>query len=747
MTAPRTSRRARSLAPPLLALAALSLAACGVTGGRGGDLQRGGASPLIYPDTARVEHVDDYQGEQVPDPYRWLEDPDAPETRAWVETQNELTFGYLDTIPERETIRERLEALWNYERYGMPEVHGERVFFVRNDGLQDQSVLYVADGLEGEPRVLIDPNTFSEDGTVSLAGWVPTDDGSRVAYALADGGSDWRTYHVRDVTTGEDLPDVVPWVKFSGASWDAEDKGFFYTRYEPPENTEDSSRLSDRSRGPQVRYHALGTDAAEDVVIYERPDQPDWLLGGRVTDDGRWLVLTASSGSTHGNMVMLRPLGEGVPAASGTVRDIVSEFGARYSYVGNDGSVFYFRTDDGAPNGQLVAIDMAQQPFFPRHTVIAESDAALRQVTMVGSGDETRFVGVYLQDAASRVELFHVDGAAPARPAGQVELPGLGTASGFGRQGDLSTTFYSYQSYTTPPRIDRLDVTTGTSELFRAPDVAFDPERFETTRVFYTSKDGTRVPMFITHKQGLELDGGNPTLLYGYGGFNIPQVPRFSVKSLVWMELGGVYAAACLRGGGEYGEGWHEAGTRTRKQNVFDDCIAAAEWLVQRGYTSPDKLALHGRSNGGLLVGAVVNQRPDLFGAALPAVGVMDMLRFDEFTIGWAWVRDYGSPDVAEEFAALRAYSPYHNIRGGTDYPAVMVTTADHDDRVVPAHSYKYTAALQRAQAGDDPILIRIETRAGHGAGKPTSMKIDEAADMWSFLAHELEMEIDAPRP
>ena len=689
-------------------------------------------SAFAYPASRKGDTVDTYHGAQVADPYRWLEELDSDETRTWVDAQNKLTFDFLGKIGARDKIRARLTELWNYERYGVPSKEGGKYFYSRNDGLQNQSVLYVADSLAAEPRVLLDPNTLSQDGTVALSGMAVSRDGKHMAYGLASAGSDWQEFRVRDIKTGKDLPDLVQWVKFSGPSWTADGKGFFYSRYDAPKEGE---ALKGKNEFQKLYYHKLGTTQADDVLVYERKDQPKWGFGGEVSDDGRWLVIRVWEGSADKNAIFVQDLKPGVGKVP--VQELLSKFDAEYNFVGNTGSTLYFQTTKDAARGKLVAIDVAKKEASDPatwKTIIPEAPETLRGVSHVGG----RLVASYLKDARSQVKVYSLAGKLER----ELELPGLGTAGGFGGRAKDTETFYAFTSYTWPTTVFRYDLKTGKSEVFRQPKVAFDPTKYETTQVFYTSKDGTKVPMFLTHKKGLERTGQNPTYLYGYGGFNVPLTPGFSVPDLMWLELGGVLAVANLRGGGEYGEAWHEAGTKLHKQNVFDDFIAAAEYLVAEKITSPAKLAIGGRSNGGLLVGAAMTQRPDLFGVALPGVGVMDMLRFHKFTIGWAWVADYGSSDDAEQFKALRAYSPLHNLRPGTKYPATMVYTADHDDRVVPGHSYKFAAALQAAQAGDKPTLIRIDVRAGHGAGKPTSKQIDEWTDLWGFVVQNLGMTV-----
>ncbi|MEE8155085.1 MAG: prolyl oligopeptidase family serine peptidase [Phycisphaerales bacterium] len=681
-----------------------------------------------YPATKRVDHYDNYHGEQVHDPYRWLED-DARESEAvaeWVEAQNKVTFGYLESIPQRAAIKQRLTTLWNYERYSAPFKAGGRYYFTKNDGLQNQSVVYRMETLDDEPSVLFDPNTWSADGTVALGGMAFSDDGKYVAYAIAEGGSDWRTWHVRHIASGEDLSDELKWVKFASPAWTNDGRGFFYSRYNEPR---DGAAFQDVNELQKLYYHRVGTPQSDDVLVYQRPQEPKWGFGPQVTEDGRYLVVTIWKGTGDKYRVMYKDLNE----PYGMLIDLIDTFEAEYTFLGNDGSVFYFRTDLDASRRRVIAIDIRKPAQANWREIIAESDDTLTAVSLVGN----LFVASYLQDAKSAVRVFDMNGD----HLRDVQLPGIGSAGGFGGKRSETETFYSFSSFATPPSIYHYDLLTGESTLLNRAQVDMDPNAYVTQQVFYFSKDGTRVPMFITHKKGIKLDGSNPTLLYAYGGFNIPITPRFSITRLAWMEMGGVYAVANLRGGGEYGEEWHQAGAKLNKQNVFDDFIAAAEWLIDNDYTNREKLAIQGGSNGGLLIGACMTQRPELFGACLPAVGVMDMLRFDKFTIGWAWVDDYGSSDDPEQFKALRAYSPYHNLTPSTVYPPTLITTADFDDRVVPGHSFKFAAALQYAQAGDAPVLIRIETRAGHGGGKPTTKRIEEAADLWAFLVKSLDME------
>jgi prolyl oligopeptidase len=684
---------------------------------------------LKYPTTKRVDQTDDYHGTKVADPYRWLETDvrNSKEVADWVAAQNRVTFGYLHAIPEREGIKRRLTDLWNYEKYSAPHKVANRYYvFSKNDGLQNQFVLYVQDSLDAKPRVLLDPNKWSKDGTVALAGAAFSDDGKYLAYGVSEAGSDWTVWRTLNVDTGKPLDDEVKWIKYTGASWTVDGRGFFYSRFPEPTKGEKFQSLT---LNQQLYYHRLGTPQSEDVLVYRRPDQPKWGVTGSVTDDGRYLVISLGDGTTsRKNRVLYKDLTEpyGLPV------ELIDDFESVNSFIDNDGPLFYFKTDRGAPRGQVVAIDTRK----PQHwkEIIPQSEATLQGVNLVGN----LLVANYLKDARTQIKMFTADG----RPVRELELPGLGTAGGFaGRRSDTET-FYDFTSFTMPTRIYRYDLITGKSELFRDARVKFSPDDYEVKQVFYNSADGTKVPMFISHKKGVTLDGNNPTLLYGYGGFNISQKPAFSISRLAWMEMGGVFALANIRGGGEYGRDWHRAATKLNRPKAYEDFIAAAEWLIDNKYTRPDKLAIQGRSNGGLLVGAVMCKRPDLFGAALPAVGVMDMLRFHKFTAGRAWTDDYGSSDNPDEFKVLMSYSPYHNLKPGARYPATLVTTADTDDRVVPSHSFKFAARLQETHKGAPPVLIRIETRAGHGAGRPTIMEIEEVADLWAFLVRNLKMNV-----
>ena len=682
--------------------------------------------PLAYPKARKADQVDRYHGIDVPDPYRWLEIPDSEETRSWIQAQNSLTFRYLGKISRRAPIRRKLERLWNYERYSVPHKEGGRYFYRKNDGLQNQSVLYTVASLTGKPRVLLDPNRLSDQGTIALANYSISPDGSFMAYGLSTSGSDWVEWKIREVSTGKDLKEKLRWIKFSGASWDRDNRGFYYSRYDEPKGTPGPA---DTHYHHKLYYHRVGTPQSEDVLVYERPDQKEWGFSSRVTEDGKYLVIHVWKGTDRRNRVYIRSLED----AASEVVPLLDDFDASYRFIGNEGPLFWFSTDLAAPRGRVIAVDIRRPGRSNWREVIPESAETLEQVSLVNH----RFIAAYLKDAYSLVRLFGLDG----NSAGTIELPGLGTVTGFDGKKEDSETFFGFAGFTTPLTIFHQDLESGERRLFREPSVDFDARVYETRQVFYRSRDGTRIPMFLTHRKDLSRKRTHPTYLYGYGGFNISLTPYFSVSNLVWLELGGVLAIPNLRGGGEYGEAWHRAGTKENKQNVFDDFIAAAEWLIRHEYTRPSQLAIGGRSNGGLLVGAVMTQRPELFGAALPAVGVLDMLRFQKFTIGWAWVSDYGSSEDPQQFKALLAYSPLHNLRQGTRYPPTLITTADHDDRVVPAHSYKFAAALQDAQSGDAPVLIRIETQAGHGAGKPTSKVIEEVADQWGFLVHTLKMD------
>ncbi|MEX2316638.1 MAG: prolyl oligopeptidase family serine peptidase, partial [Pirellulales bacterium] len=630
-----------------------------------------------YPLAPKADLVEDYHGTQVPDPFRPLEDPDSSETRAWVEAENKVTFAFLEKIAARKPLMQRLTKLWDFERYSVPFHEGGRFFYLKNSGLQNQSALYTTTSLDGSPRDLLDPNKLSTDGTVALAGLAVSSDGEKLAYALAEAGSDWITWRVRMVESGQDTDDVIRFSKFSGASWTKDGKGFFYGRYPEPKPGED---LRESNYFQKLYYHVLGTPQSDDQLIFDAPDHKEWKFGNTVSDDGKYLVIDVSKSTDDVNMVLYKELDK--PDAK--IVTLIDNFDAGYLFVDNDAQVFYFMSNDDAPRGRVLAIDITKPNEEDWKEIIPQADATLRSVDLVGD----RLFANYLQDAHTQVKVFDAAG----QPQGEVKLPGLGTVAGFDGKRTDAETFYSFTSFIAPPTIYRYLIAGGESSVFRAPKVDFEPDDYVTEQVFYPSKDGTKIPMFISYKKGLKKDGQNPAFLFGYGGFNVAMTPSFSVSNLVWMELGGVFALPNLRGGGEYGEDWHKAGTKLEKQNVFDDFIAAAEWLIENKYTSTPKLAIGGGSNGGLLVGACLTQRPDLYGATLPAVGVLDMLRFHKFTIGHAWVDDYGSSDNAEEFAALYKYSPLHAIKPGTCYPPTLITTADHDDRVVPAHSFKFAA-------------------------------------------------------
>ncbi len=691
------------------------------------------AGPLPAADNVKINYpearkdstvVDNYHGTDVKDPYRWLEDDNSAETKAWVEAENAVTQEFLKAIPQRDEIRDRLKKLWNYERIGLPHKEGGRWFFQRNSGLQDQAVLYVVDSLEGEPRVLLDPNTMSKDGTVSLGNHEPSEDGKLLAYATSGGGSDWTEIRVRDIATGKDLTDHLKWVKFSGLSWAKDSSGFYYSRYDAPA---EGAALTQKNEFQKLYFHRIGKPQAEDELIYERKDQPQWGIGGGLTEDGAYLILYVSQGTDPNNRVFYKSLA----TPDEKIVELLPDADADYGFLGNEGPMFYFVTDLKAPRKRVIAIDTRNPDRKNWKEIIPESDEPLDEVSMVGG----KFIATYMKDARSRVVMFDSEG----KNSKEIELPGIGSVGGFGGKKKDTEAFYAFNSFTNPGAIYQLDLASGKSTLWKKPAVDFDETKYETTQIFFKSKDGTRVPMFIVRRKDLPMDGSNRTLVYGYGGFQISLNPGFSIARAVWLERGGIYVQVNLRGGGEYGREWHEAGRLSKKQNVFDDFIGAAETLIKEGYTKPGNLAIQGGSNGGLLVGACMTQRPDLFGAALPAVGVMDMLRFQKFTIGWAWENEYGSSDDAAQFPLLLKYSPYHTLKPGTRYPATLVTTADHDDRVVPAHSFKFAARLQEYQAKEGPpVLIRIDTSAGHGAGTSLSKVIDRVADEWSFLEKEL---------
>jgi prolyl oligopeptidase len=682
------------------------------------------SAPLSYPLAERGDHVDDYHGVKVPDPYRWLEDIDSPQTRSWVEAESALSSKYLAAIPGRDEIARRLKQIWNFERWSPPEKHGQYWFYTHNDGLQNQAVIFATSDADKPAHVLLDPNTLSKDGTIALRERAISSDGRYFAYALSDAGSDWQVWHVREVSTGKDLPDEIRWSKAGGGSWRKDGSGFYYTAYEAPKANE---ALKASNEYEKLYFHKLGSPQSQDTLVYTRTDDPQWFVSGVVTDDGRYLIIQANHGDEVQNTVLVQDL----TAAGAPIVPVIPTPTAVYNVIGNIGSRLFVQTDAGAPRYRVVAIDLAQPDPRSWRTIVPEQRDTLEAVTLVGG----QLVGSYLKDAHSAVRLFSPDG----QPSGEVPLDGLGTAAGFQGRIEDPDTYYTYSSFTTPPTVYRLGLKSGKSALWRQPKLAgFSASEYETRQVFYASKDGTHVPMFIVARKGTKLDGSNPTILYGYGGFNIAEEPGFSPSVAGWLEMNGVFALANIRGGGEYGRAWHEAGMKTHKQNVFDDFAAAAEYLIAQKWTSAQRLAIRGGSNGGLLVGATVEQHPELFAAAVPQVGVMDMLRFRDFTVGKGWESDYGSVDNTDELAAMLRYSPLQNVKPNVKYPPILVTTGDHDDRVFPAHSFKFTAAMQHADPHGNPILMRIETRAGHGSGKPTSKQIDEMADIYAFIRNAM---------
>ncbi|MFN9627539.1 MAG: prolyl oligopeptidase family serine peptidase [Planctomycetota bacterium] len=684
------------------------------------------ASNLLYPKSKVVDQIDDYHGTKINDPFRWLEDVDSEDTKSWVVEQNKLTFDYLESIPARARFKQRLTELWNFERYGLPRQYGKTYFYTYNNGLQNQNVLYTASSIDDAgltaQKLLLDPNLLSQDGTVALSGYVPSDDGKYLAYGVAESGSDWNVWRVRDVATGQDLSDTIRWVKFSTVAWTSDHLGFFYSRYDEPKEKE----FTGVNYFQKLYYHRIGTDQSQDVLVYERPDQKEWGFGASVSDDGKYLAISVWRGTEKKSLFFYAPIADGTIPSKQQVVELVSDFNADWQFLGNDGKRFYFETDDSAPKHRIVAIDLDTPESKDWKTLVPETQHSIESSSLLGD----RFLVHYIQDATSTVREFSIDG----KPGPELNIPSLGTVSGFEGKRSAKETFFSFTNYITPLTVVRLDLDSLESTTWKSPKVAFDPANYLTERVFYISKDGTRIPMILSRKKGIDKNGQMPTILYGYGGFNISITPNFSPANVAWMEQGGMYAVANLRGGGEYGRDWHESGMLENKQRVFDDFIGAAEHLIQENYTSSSKLAISGRSNGGLLVGATMTQRPDLFAVALPAVGVMDMLRFHKFTIGWAWVSEFGSSENPEQFQNLLRYSPLHRLKPGTRYPATLITTGDHDDRVVPGHSYKFAARLQSCQSGTRPTLIRIETSAGHGAGTPVAKLIDTAADTLGFV-------------
>jgi prolyl oligopeptidase len=724
---------------PLLAASALLIAASLNSSAPDSAWASGSAAPgvpatagaLTYPPARRGDQVDEYHGIKVADPYRWMEDIDSPETRGWVEAEAQLTSDYLAAIPGRDRIAQRLTEIWNYERWSAPEKHGSRWVFDHNDGLQNQSVLFTTADPAEAARVLLDPNSLSKDGTVAFKDAAYSDDGRLMAYGLSEAGSDWEVWRVKNIASGQDLPDEIHHVKFAGASWRKDGSGFFYAGYDP---SAEGESLKAKNKYQTLFFHRLGTQQAQDPAIYRRMDDEDWYVNGRVTDDGKYLIITENHGTDVKNTLLVQELN--VPGAA--VTPVIADPHASYGFIGNIGSTLYVQTDDDAPRYRIIAINLAKPERANWRTVVAETKDTLDTTTLVGH----QLIAGYLKDAHSAVRRYAPDG----KPLGEVKLPGLGTAAGFAGHLEDTVTYYGYTDYTTPMSIYRFELKTGRSDLWRAPTLTgFKPAAYESKQVFCTSKDGTRVPMFVTARKGTPLDGKNPTILYAYGGFNISLRPEFSPGIAAWLELGGVYAIANLRGGGEYGRAWHEAGMKAHKQNVFDDFIAAAEYLVAHKWTNRERLAIRGGSNGGLLIGAVEEQRPDLFAAAVAHVGVMDMLRFREFTVGKGWESDYGSVDNEDEFKSLRAYSPYHNVRPNVDYPPTLILTGDHDDRVFPAHSFKFAAAMQNADPQGNPVLIRIDLRAGHGQGKPLSKRVDELADIYAFVLKSMGIARESP--
>jgi prolyl oligopeptidase len=684
---------------------------------------------ISYPQTKTVDQVDDYHGESIADPYRWLEDTDAPDVARWIEEQNTVSRAWLDEVACRPELVERLTELWDHPRASAPTRRAHRWFQMRNSGLQNQDVLYVMDAPGTEGRPLLDPNTMSTDGTVSLSAAATSRDARHLAYATSAAGSDWMTWRVRDIDSGQDLPDVLQWSKFAGAAWLPDGESFVYARFDEPAPGE---AYEEANRNQRLWLHRIGTDQADDELVYARPDQPEWMFSPHVTEDGRYLVLHVSHGTDPRNRVFYAELGSGEL----DFVELLTDFDAAYSLVGNVGQTFYFRTDRDAPRGRLIAVSLTDPAPESWRVLVEERDDTLEQTKLVGG----RFIAAYLHHARHRLLRFTLDGT----PDGEVQLPGIGSVDSMTGREEDDELYFTFSTFTQPSGVYRHDVPAATTEVVRPPGIDLDQSEFVTEQLFVASRDGTQVPVFCVRRGDVERTGDVPTLLWGYGGFGIPVSPMFRVAWLVWVERGGMLAIPNLRGGGEYGQDWHDAGRLAVKQNVFDDAIATAEALIAEGWTRPERLAISGGSNGGLLVGACMTQRPDLFGACVPEVGVLDMLRFHHFTIGWAWVSDYGSADDPEQFQWLRRYSPLHQIDPDQPYPATMITTGDHDDRVVPAHSFKFAAALQAAQSsagGAAPILLRVQTQAGHGAGKPTRILIDERADVLAFLIRALEVE------
>ena len=679
----------------------------------------GYAQKLVYPEARKVDHTDEYFGTKVADPYRWMEDDKSEEIKDWVKKENEVTFSYLDKIPFRDKIRARLNEVWNYPKYTAPNKAGDYYFFYKNDGLQNQSILYIQNGIDGTPELFLDPNKLSEDGTSSISTTSVSKDAKYFVYGVSKAGSDWNEFFVIDIATKTKLNDHLKWVKFSGASWQG--NGFYYNRYDAPEP---GKELTSKNESPKVYFHVVGTDQSEDKLIYEDKEHPELSAGIFTSEDQRFLYMSVGKKGENGNELYFKDLSKG----DKDFRPIVKGYETDYSVINNINDVIYLFTNKDASKNKVIKFNTKDNTFAE---VIPEKNEVLSSASI----SQGRFLVQYMKDASDRIYTYDLNG----KLITEVQLPTFGTVSGFNADLSEKEIYFAFTSFLYPAVIMKYDIVNNKLSMYRKSEVKFSPDDYETKQVFYPSKDGTKIPMFIVHKKGLKLDGNNPTLLYAYGGFNISLKPTFSTSNIILLENSGVYALANLRGGGEYGEDWHQAGTKLNKQNVFDDFISAGEYLIKNGYTTSKMLAVEGGSNGGLLIGAVINQRPDLFRVAFPAVGVMDMLRFHKFTIGWAWVTDYGSSEDNEtQFKYLLGYSPYHNIKSGLNYPATMVTTSDHDDRVVPAHSFKYAARLQELYKGDNPVLIRIEVNAGHGAGRPTKMVIDAITDKWSFMFYNM---------
>lgn len=684
---------------------------------------------LQYPETKKSDVSDNYNGTNVADPYRWLEDDNSEETKEWVKAQNKVTFDYLANIPQRDKIKKRIEELWNYPRYSSPFKKAQYYYYFKNDGLQNQSVMYRQNGLTGKPEEFLNPNTMNKEGIAALEGTRFSKTGKYFAYSIAVAGSDWQEIFVMESGTKKVLKDKIRWTKFGGANWNGDD-GFYYSGYDEPD---EKSKLSKQNQFHKVFYHKLGTDQSEDILVHEDKEHPLRYHGAGLTEDGRFLILNVSEGTSGGELWYW----EKKDPLQTKFKLLIPGFTTEPDVIDNDGGKLLIKTNDGAPNYQVVLVDPKNPGKENWKTIIPEKEEAMQNV---GTGGGYLFVS-YLKDASSKIYQYTYDG----KLVREIKLPGIGSAGGFGGEKEDKEFFYTFSSFSTPPSIYRYNIATGQSTLFRKTEVKVKTDDFVTEQVFFNSKDGTKVPMFLTYKKGMVRNGQNPVLIYGYGGFNIPITPSFSTSNAFFIEQGGIYVSVTLRGGSEYGEKWHEAGMFEKKQNVFDDFIGAAEHLIKEKYTNNQKIAIRGGSNGGLLVGAAMTQRPDLFKVALPAVGVMDMLRYHKFTVGWGWAVEYGNADSASQFPYLYKYSPYHNLKPGVSYPATLVTTADHDDRVVPAHSFKYASRLQEYNAGTNPMLIRIETNAGHGAGKPTSKQIEETTDIWSFVMYNLGMPFKEP--